>query len=650
MFRILQITILLAAILISSAAQSQERDLRRAKKQYEKYEYIDAQKTYLQVVEKGYKSADLYKNLGNSYYFNSQFEEALQWYEALITTYPDDVEAEYYFRYAQTLKTAARYDESNQNMEKFSTLNADDQRAQLFSETPDYLKRIEFQSGRYDIKNVAINSPFSDFGAAFKDDTFVFSSSRDTSMIKKSIHQWNNESFLDLHKASYDKETGTLSKVSKFSGSLNTKFHESTAVFTKDGNTIYFTRNNYNNNTYGEDKEGTNRLKIYRAYKTAQGWSTPESLPFNDETYSVAHPSLNEDENLLYFSSDMPGGQGLSDLYVVSINEDGSFGTPENLGTPINTEGKETFPFISSENDLYFSSNGHLGLGGLDVFVISLNQEEGKKQEVVNIGKPVNSVRDDFCFNVNETNKAGFFSSNRLGGKGNDDIYSFIQLEDLKDFCETTLTGVITDKDTGELLPGAQVSILNTNNEVVYSVSVGEDATYSYIADCEQEFFVRAEMDAYVTTEELIRTPNETQNQQVSIALEQKVKSADIGDDLAKVLSLNPIYFDFDKAVIRSDAEVELARVIEVMNEYPQMQIEVRSHTDSRGYDRYNMKLSERRAKATIQYMIDKGIGADRLSSKGFGEENPVNDCKDNTKCTGKEHALNRRSEFIIMN
>ncbi|WP_378188311.1 OmpA family protein [Aquimarina sp. W85] len=649
MFRLLQISILIATFLVGFTVQSQERELKRAKKQYDKYEYIDAQKTYLQVVKKGYKSADLYKNLGNSYYFNSQFEEAGKWYETLIQEYPNDVEAEYYFRYAQTLKTAARYEESNQNMEKFAALNAGDQRAQLFSEMPDYLKRIEYQSGRFDIKNVDINTPFSDFGASFRGESFIFSSSRDTATLKKTIHQWNNESFLDLHKADYDTETRVLSNIKKFDGGLNTKFHESTAVFTKDGNTIYFTRNNYNKNVYGINEEGTNLLKIYRAYKNGLGWSTPESLSFNSDNYSVAHPSLNEEENLLYFSSDMPGGQGSSDLYVVEINEDGTFGTPKNLGAPINTEGKETFPFISSGNDLYFSSNGHLGLGGLDIFVVNLSPEEGKKQEIINVGKPVNSVRDDFSFYFNEELKTGFFSSNRLDGKGNDDIYSFLEVEDLKDFCKITLAGIITDKDSGAPLPGAKVSILNTNNEVIYTAVVPDDASYSFEVDCELELFVRAEKEAYVTNEKLLRTPNETQTKDVSIALEQKVKSANVGDDLAKILSLNPIYFDFDKALIRSDAEVELARVIEVMNQYPEMKIEVRSYTDSWGDEAYNMELSERRAKATIQYMIGKGIVSDRLSSKGFGEENPVNKCVDNTNCSKKQHALNRRSEFIII-
>ncbi|WP_271781154.1 OmpA family protein [Aquimarina algiphila] len=624
--------------------------MQKAKSQYDRYQYIDAQQTYLKVVKKGYRSADLFMNLGDSYYFNSQFEEALKWYGELVDSYPDQVEPEYYFRYAQTLKSVERYTDSDKYMQKFTELSDNDLRAELFRNGSDYLEKIEFQSGRYEIENSSVNSLFSDFGVAFFGKKIVFSSSRDTLVFNKNVHQWNDQAFLDLFEAEYDSVNNTLSEAKKFGGKLNSKFHESTPVFTKDGRTIYFTRNNFEKGRFGRDQKGTNKLKIYRSYKNSNGgWTTPQNLPFNSDEYSVAHPTLSLDEKTLYFSSDMPGGKGLSDLYKVDINADGSFGTPENLGERINTEGKETFPFISVNDDFYFSSNGHLGLGGLDIFVTRLNPETKEEKLVVNIGKPVNGSKDDFTFIVNDTSKRGYFSSNRQGGKGGDDIYSFVQTEDLKDFCEITIAGLVTDKDTNELLPGTKVSIYDNNNTLIESFVVGDDAAYSQIVKCTSKYFVRAEKEEYVTLEKLVNTLDKTQTLDTPLALEKKIKSADIGDDLAKVLSLKPIYFDFDGDYVREDAAIELAKVIEVMNQYPEMKIEVRSHTDSHGDDAYNLDLSERRAKSTVKYMISKGISSDRLDGKGYGETKPINDCGNDTNCKKEEYQLNRRSEFIIV-
>ncbi len=629
---------------------SQEKKLAKGQSQYDKYEYINAQDTYLKVVKKGYRSADLFKNLGNSYYFNSQFEEASKWYEELVNSYPDEVEPEYYFRYAQTLKSVGRYDDAGVFMEKFAESSTDDQRAQLFKEEPNYLERIDFQSGRFEIENSPINSPFTDFGTAFYGNYVVFSSSRDTLLIKKSIHQWNDEAFLDLYKTEYNPTNGELSEIEKLDSKLNTLFHESTPVFTKDGKTIYFTRNNYNKRKRRDDKKGTNKLKIYRSYKNPKGgWTTPQSLPFNSDEYSTAHPALSADEKTLYFASDMPGGEGASDIYEVEIISGGSFGEPKNLGKKINTEGKETFPFISSKNDLYFASDGHSGLGGLDVFVTRLNPQTDEEGLVVNIGKPVNGPKDDFAFIVDDETKRGYFSSNRDNGKGKDDIYSFVQIEDLKKFCEATLAGIVTDKDSGELLVGAKVSIYDSSNNLLESFVVGDDASYNYEVKCNSQYFIRAEKEAYTTLEKMVNTPGETEITNTPLVLEKKVKTADVGDDLAKVLSLNPIYFDFDQSYIRKDAAIELAKVIEVMNQYPNMKVDVRSHTDSHGDDAYNLWLSEQRAKSTIDYMFGKGIDKNRLTSKGYGESELVNNCGNNSNCTKQQYQESRRSEFIIV-
>ncbi len=646
---LLKIGLVFIILLLGQTLFAQEKKLEKGKKKYDRYQYIDAQKTYLKIIEKGYKDADLLKNLANSYYFNSQFKEALPWYKELIDSYTDEVEPEHYFRYAQTLRANEYYKEADKYMQKFIELTPDNE-TKLLLDSSEYLGRIDFQSGRYEIENSSVNSSYTDFGTTFYDRFVVFSSSRDTLIFEKTIHQWNDASFLDLYKAEYDPTNGELSEIEKFSKTINTKFHESTPVFTKDGQTVYFTRNNFNEGKYGKDEKGINRLKIYRSFKKEQGgWTTPESLSFNSNEYSVAHPALNIDEKILYFSSDMPGGKGLSDIYKVTINPDGSFGEPENLGSRINTPGKDTFPFISANNDLYFASNGHMGLGGLDVFVTRLNPETKEEGLVINVGKPVNSSKDDFAFIVDDKSKRGYFSSNRQGGVGGDDIYSFLQLEDLKSFCKITIAGVITDKDTNEILPGAKISVYDSSNSLIQSFIVGVEASYNQQVECGSKYFIRAEKEEYVTLERLVNTLDETQTMNIPLAMEKKIKSADVGDDLAKILSLKPIYFDFNGDYIRTDATIELAKIVEVMNQYPQMKVEVRSHTDSHGDDQYNLELSERRAKATVAYIIDKGIAVDRLMGKGYGETQPINDCGNDTNCKKSEYQLNRRSEFIII-
>ncbi len=648
---LLRLFLIITVLFSGEYTFAQRKKLEKAKNQYDRYQYIDAQETYLKIIKKGYKDADLLKNLANSYYFNSQYNEAQKWYKELLETYPNEVEPEYYFRYSQTLKAIEKYEEADEYMNKFIELADNDQRVKLYKDKPNYLERIDFQSGRFEIENSSINSSFTDFGTAFFGRFVVFASSRDTLIFKKSVHQWNNEAFLDLFQAEFNPTNGELSEIEKFGGNLNSKFHESTPVFTKDGSTVYFTRNNFSERKTGRDKKGTNKLKIYRSYKNAQGgWTTPQSLSFNSDEYSAAHPALSTDESTLYFSSDMPGGKGQSDIYKVAINGDGSFGEPQNLGDRINTEGKETFPFISASNDLYFSSNGHIGLGGLDVYVTALDPKTEEEELVVNIGKPVNSPKDDFAFIVDLVSKRGYFSSNREGGVGGDDIYSFLQLEDLRSFCEISIAGVVTDKDTNNPVPGAKVSVYDNNNNVLQSAQTDSSGSYKFEElKCTSKYFVRAEKEEYQTAEKLVSTPDKTEDLEVSLVIESKIKSADVGDDLAKILSLKPIYFDFDQSYIRDDATIELAKIIEVMNQYPQMNIEVRSHTDSHGDDNYNLLLSDRRAKATVKYMIDQGISKERLTGKGFGEEQPVNDCSNGSNCKKSDYQLNRRSEFIII-
>ncbi len=624
---------------------AQERLVTKANAKYQDYSFSPAIDIYKRVLEKGYVSPDLLKKLGNSYYFNADYDGAAKTYERLVNEYPSEVGPEYYFRYAQTLKTLGDYDGANTIMVKFTEVTTDDLRATVYNEEKNYLEEIKENSGRYNIAQFQYNSPYSDFAPSFYKDGLIFSSDRDTGNFARYRHTWNAKDFLDLYKVNADSISTNL--VTKLSDNVNTRLHESTSVTTKDGNILYFTRNNFVEGKYKKDEKGVIRLKIFKAELVDGVWTNIEELPFNSDAYSVANPALSPDEKILYFASDMPGSLGESDLFKTTINEDGTYGTPVNLGTAINTEARETFPFITSEEVLYFSSDGHPGLGGLDIFAtkIAKNRLTGS---VVNVGEPVNSQKDDFTFIFNEETKEGYFASNRSEGQGADDIYSFLETIPLILDCNQQVTGTVRDKISNEVLVGATIKVINENNEEILTAITDSEGKYSIMVDCNQGNFVRASMEGYVPSEEYLGK-SDGKPRIMDFYLERDKITAGFGDDLAKLLQLSTIYFDFDKYNIRKDSEVEVEKVIAAMEKYPSLRIKVNSHTDSRGKDSYNLWLSQKRAESTVNYMISKGISSDRLEGEGFGETKLVNQCENGVRCSNTDHELNRRSEFIIL-
>jgi len=626
-----------------SFGYSQKGKFRQATKEYDNYAYLRTSEILLDVANNGYRSVDLLQKLGNSFYFNNKMEDAAKWYGELMAM-NEPVDAEYYFRYAQALKSVENYTESDKWMKKFHEANKSDLRGRAFASRVDYLSKIEAASRDFEVKNLDINSDKSDFGTIQYKNQIIFASTRGGG--KK--YQWNEQPFLDLFSA-VKQEDGSYNNVKEFGGDINTKYHESTVSFTPDDKAMYFTRNNYFEGKYKKGEDGVNRLKIYKATKgDYDKWENIESIPFNSDNYSVAHPSVNIKGTKLYFASDMPGTLGSSDIFVVDINDDGTLGEPVNLGASVNTEGHETFPFINEVGDLYFSSNGFAGLGGLDVFVIrdfENRLEKGQPLTLENVGKPINSSKDDFAYYENLTTEEGFFTSNRDGGKGDDDIYTFKFPE-----CVQVVEGIVIDKDTQEIIPGATVTLFDGEGKQIDKVVVGDDAAFSFDVECDKEYLIRVEKETYSSDEKRFTTPNKKQELKLEINLEQDEQEIKPGDDLAKTLDIPIIYFDFDKSNIRSDAEVELQKVIAVLNKYPSMKINVRSHTDSRATTQYNDALSKRRNKSTIDYIVKKGnISKDRLTGQGYGESQLVNKCSDGVDCTEKEHQLNRRSEFIII-
>ncbi|BFP39691.1 OmpA family protein [Flavobacteriaceae bacterium GF1] len=631
---------------ICATGSAQERRLERANKKYNEYSFSPAIDIYKRVLEKGYESADLLKRLGNSYYFNAKYEEAAPIYKQLITTYGDNdsiITPDFYFRYAQTLKTLGEDEDADKMLATFSELTKSSGVLDALEE--DYLAKIEENSGRYSIKNFPYNSRLSDFAPTFYEDGLIFSSDRDTGNLARYRHTWNSRDFLDLYSVSLD---SGKNRVKKLSGDVNTRLHESTSAITKDGTTMYFTRNNFLDGKRYEDDNGTVRLKIYQATLVDGEWIDITELPFNSDDYSVAHPVLSPDEKQLYFASDRPGTLGESDLWKVKIVGDGTFGPPINLGRNINTEGRETFPFITAKDVLYFSSDGHPGLGGLDVFATKIAFDE-YDQPIVNVGRSVNSKYDDFSFIIDEESKKGYFSSNRVeGGMGEDDIYGFSENEPLQLDCIQEVTGTVRDRISNEILVGATVKIIDEENKEVSSTITDSKGAYVLALDCSKGNFVRALMEGYIPSEEFL-PESYGKPRIVDFYLERDVVTGGFGDDLAKLLQLSTIYFDLNKYNIRPDAEIEIQKVIVAMEKYPSLKIKVNAHTDSRGNDAYNLWLSQKRAESTVDYMVSKGISRDRLEGEGFGEKLLLNECDDGIRCSREKHQLNRRSEFIIL-
>ena len=634
----------------ATTGYTQSLEEKKGDKEYDHFAYVDAIETYERIADKGYKSKDMFMKLGNAYYFNANLERAAKWYGQLFEI-TQDLDPEYYYRYSQSLKSIGQYAKADEMLAKFNEKSTGDSRGQIFKKNRNYLAEIKANSGRYKINNALINSEYSDYGSAISDGKLVFTSARDTGNFSKKKDKWTNQYFTNLYSASIISDT-ILGAPKKYASNINTKFYESTPVFTKDGKTIYFTRNNFNNGKRGKNGEQITFLKIYKANLVNNEWKNVVDLPFNSDNYSVAHPALSPDQKTLYFSSDMPGSIGQSDLFKVQINEDGTFGLPENLGKTINTEGKETFPFISDDNELYFASDGHPGLGGLDLFVSKI-KKDGSFLEVQNIGEPANSPNDDFGYLIDSKTRLGFLSSNRPGGKGSDDIYKFLETRKLN--CEQALSGIVTDIETQEILANAKVSLFDGQFNLITNVTSNETGYYEFksenaLVQCDQLYYVRGERSDYNTKEQKIQIPNENGKTDLPIQLEKKMKMVTNGDDLAKTFGIRIIYFDYDKSFIRQDAALELEKILDIMKKYPKMNIDIRSHTDSRGTAEYNDNLSGKRAKSTQDWLVKNGINANRLSAKGYGEKELVNKCSDTIDCTEDEHQENRRSQFIINN
>ena len=529
----------------------------------------------------------------------------------------------------------------------------------VFSQDPDdelESNNIPDYTEDYDLVNLSINSYDSDFGVAyFGKDKVIFSSTRKDSENSSKKWKGNNQRFLNFYMGELN-EDGDVESYENLEGKGNSRFHESNAVFNKKRTKVYFTRNSYYQDKKILSRSRIMKLSIYIADVDEKGkWINIVPFPYNSEEYSNGHPTLSLDGKTMYFASDMPGSVGKTDIFKVDIKETGTFTLPVNLGGNVNTPGREMFPFIAADGTLYFSSDYHEGLGKLDIF--KTDSDELELAAIQNIGEPFNTRRDDFSFVLNNNLREGFFSSNRPNGKGDDDIYYFESnkifevIEEIAEpevVCENIIKGAVTDADSGEILPGSLVEIMDVKGNTLFKVKVGEDGYYEYDATCSTKYFVKGSKSLYITKEFLLETNSAVgQEMLADISLISEV----VKRDGKIIIDIESIYFDYDSAEITPRAATELDKVIAFMDKYPKVIIEGGSHTDARGSNQYNMKLSQRRAKSTVGYIRFNGhFNEDRISARGYGETLLVNGCKDGVKCQESEHALNRRTEFVLLN
>ena len=606
----------------SGLLSAQNKDTKIADKLFDRYEYVDAANEYLKLTQNGKGDTYVFKQLADSYYAIFNTKEAVKWYAKAVAQKQD---AETYYKYAQMLKSEGNYAESDKQMKQFASMVPNDQRAKAFTNNPNYLPTLKGQVKLFDVSKSDISSDKTDFGAVLTNDNSVyFSSARNTS---RRNSNWNEEPYLDLYKATYN-SNGTISEAVALDN-LNTKWHDGPATVSADGKTMYYGSESFNEKEYTKDKAKKSKFgKIYLYKSTFEEgkWTNSKPLPFNNAAYDVRNPSLSKDGKTLYFSSNMPGGFGAEDIWKVTINGD-TYGKPENLGSKINTEANESFPFITEDNILYFSSNGKEGFGGLDVFKIDLN----KASEVINIGAPVNTEKDDFSFTYNTNKKVGFFSSNRTG---NDDIYKADPV------CAVQAIAVVKDAKTGTIIEQAKVVLVDAKEKTVGNQTTAVNGKAAFGVNCNTVYSFQVSKQGY---ESGVFGVAKTDGGEVVVeALLQPI----VPIITEKEVILQPIFFEYDKSNITQEGAAELDKLVQVMNDYPTMVIFAKSHTDNRGSDKYNLNLSDRRAKSTVQYLVSKGIAKERISGQGFGESEPKVTCD---ACTEEQHAQNRRSEFLII-
>lgn len=623
-FIITTIFILCAA----SVATAQNLSLKNTNRLFKNQAYKEAISNYKNLKP----TEEVLKNLGDCYYYTGDMAQAAFTYSKIEDDGGTITDINRIYRYAQSLMAIKDYDKADNYMLYYQGKDWD---------TKNFLKELAKNTPHnFNVAAMKNQGSRSDFGLSFiGNNEVVFASSRND---ERPIYAWNGLPYLDVYKATLDVD-GSLKDIAPFTA-INTDLHESNVVLTNNGKTIYFNRNN--EKRVKIDGIPVSNMKIYKADFVDGSWTNIQALPFNDDYYSIQHPSVSKDGSTLYFSSNMPGGYGEFDLYKVSINDDGTYGEPQNLGKEINTQHLDQFPYISDSNTLYYSTNGKQGLGGLDIH--RSNLINGNFETPINLGETINSSRDDFSFIINEKANKTYFSSNRTGI---DKLYQSVREENI--LTKYAVGGIVQDSISGKLLPGSLVSLLDEREILIDDMIVGDDASYFFKIEPNKKYTIRGTRKLYIPQDIKFSTDK---NGKISHDILLTLLSYQDAEDTIKPdrkgdvqVELDQIFFDFDKAIIKPDASRTLDELVTIMKKYPAMYVEVSAHTDVRGSSEYNLELSNKRALSTMEYLVSRGIERRRLRSIGYGEMQPLNNCVEEGMCTEEQYSINRRCEFKIV-
>ena len=624
-----------------------QTNLKKADALFRNYSYVDASKAYEEILQNiKNPSAQTLKNAADSYYFISDARNALKWYKKLYDVQGNNLTDIYYLRYIQSLKGVMDYDEADKMTKEYLTRKGDQNEINRYVAQKKQMDSLSKAKSLYTVKNLDINTSKSDFGATFFQDKIVFTSARDTTKFGEKLYTWNNQPFLNLYVAERNPADESLFNETVFLPNVMTKYHEATASFDATGKTIYYSTNIVKKNKLVIDESKTNNFQIVKGEIVNNKLENPQKVFFDSDDYSVGHPALSEDGQWLFFASDMPEGFGETDLYYVKIAADGTMSSPVNLGPKINTIGNDLFPFFRN-GKLYFSSDGLYGYGDLDVYESKL-LADGTFSDPVNLGAPINSNKDDFAFIIDSADNYGYVSSNRAGGKGDDDIYSFLKG---KPVCNQVISGIATDRKTKLPLPDVSIMAYNSISDVLGETKTNFEGKYAIEVPCNKIVKMIAAKPNYASDEKTVETTKDNGEEIKDVNFElSNYDDLVVKKQGVEKVDVKPIYFDYDKYDITPLAIEELTKVVFIMKKFPNIRIKIESHTDSRGKDSYNLKLSDNRAKSTRDYIISQDIDASRIESAiGYGESRLINKCKNGVKCTEDEHLLNRRSDFIII-
>jgi peptidoglycan-associated lipoprotein len=625
MQRIILITCLIIALFISGCANMHYNEGNR---HYEQYGYSKAIESY----QKALSRKDIFdakRKMAISYNKTGNYKKAEEWFAKVVTD--PDATVEDKIAYAQLLVINGKCGQATEYLVNILQNSPDNQQAKLIVESCNAQSGLMADSALFTIEQIQLNSRGSGFSPVFYNKGFVFAGEGFGKENK--ISDYTGRPYLNLYYSELD-NNNSFSAPLPLKGEINSKYHDGPASFTSDGNTIYFTRNNYLKKKTKKSGEGVVNLKLYKAELVGDEWKNIQPLPFASDEFSTGHATLSSDGNTMYFISDMPGGYGETDIYVSRLINN-EWTKPENLGLTINTPGKEMFPYIYQDSLLYFSSDGKAGMGGLDIYYSKM--ENGKWSDPVNVGFPINSGSDDFGYIADSTGNLGYISSNRNSAGGVDNIFRFI-----KAIPYFTLSGIVVDKETQLPLPGTLVELINNTTGNKEKALTAEDGTYSFQLEPSSDYKLFASKEEYFTISKNINT-NEKDPAEI---IYEKIELEKIIID--KPIVIENIYYDFNKWDIRTDATVELDKFAAFLLDNPRIRVELSSHTDSRGSTKYNLDLSQKRAEAAVKYLISKGIPEHNITAMGYGENMLVNRCKDNVQCSEEEHQKNRRTEFKV--